>query len=73
MLKYLVILLLVFRCLIAYPKVYTVKIGFGNQFITPTNLEVCLGDTVRFVNFGTHNTSTSGAVPYNARAWDVEL
>ena len=73
MLKYLVILLLVFRCLIAYPKVYTVKIGFGNQFITPTNLEVSLGDTVRFVNFGTYNTSTSGAVPYNARSWDVEL
>lgn len=73
MLKYLFIPFLFTAVLEAQAKIYVVKLGFGNQYITPNNIEVLLNDTVRFVNYGTFNTTTSLSVPANARNWDIDL
>ena len=71
--KHLTIFLLQVILYAAYTKVYTVKIGFGSQYITPHHLEVLSGDTVRFVNYGSFNTTTSLVVPSNAKNWDIDL
>lgn len=73
MLKYLFISFLFIALFEAEAKIYVVKLGFGNQYITPNNVEVFLSDTVRFVNYGTFNTTTSLSVPSGARNWDIDL
>jgi plastocyanin len=56
-----------------YTKVYTIRIGSGTQFLSPKTLNAHVGDTIRFVNYGTFNTTTSVNIPYGARNWDIDL
>ncbi|MFZ4523526.1 MAG: T9SS type A sorting domain-containing protein [Bacteroidales bacterium] len=69
------IIFLIFATFSIHVSTYATKhvVSVGNFFFSPVNLNVTVGDTIRWVwSAGTHTTtSTPGAIPAGASSWDA--
>jgi plastocyanin len=74
---YLVSVLMLVSAMLFHSSAIAVKhvVTVGNFFFNPSSLNVAVGDTIRWVwSAGSHTTtSTPGAIPSGAAAWDTVI